>query len=316
MLDRWTIRLICASARCFQIRSTWQSLSNNHTTFTNWACIDGVLAGSGDGWLINMHTTLSSIEKLIGYRCFSERLWRSIDATININTRSFIELWRVLSLRFTHAKLWCCYLDFHIVSARSRNQLVLIILVNVGKVVRNWLLRASLTYACFLATIGCRAWSYLMSRSSKVLPLLLTNTKLRSIFLKIDSLAVASRAWLHFLLPCASKCRACHTTNLELWTSFVFAIYAVNDIIVTWARDILLSYLIDFICLLMYMHCWSLNFLWHNWVATDSWVLWIDIHTRALWRAKSPPRGPILGVWEDRFVLAWSCLEPLSFLKG
>ena len=135
-----------------------------------------------------------------------------------------------------------------LIRARSRHQLVLIVLVYVCKVVGDRLLWATIADCGFITPISCGTWTKLVLCSRHGRSLLFTNSKHWSSLREVDSLAIAPWSRLHFLLPSATKGRALTATNLELWASFVSTIHTVHYVVVSWTWDILLDVLIDKIC--------------------------------------------------------------------
>ena len=107
---------------------------------------------------------------------------------------------------------------------RSGDQLVFVVLIDVGKVVRYGLLWATFAYRTFLTAVSGRARTELLLRARHFRALLLSNRKHWRRLFEVDSLTVHARTWLHFLLTSAAKYRTLTLANLKLGAALVLAI--------------------------------------------------------------------------------------------
>ena len=282
MLD-W--RLVCfISARSWyyhHFRSR-QSLANHNSIPTHCTVINRIFTWSRDRFcqFVIVHTSLRTAKDLVCHSSFRESLWRLVQTCISVYSRRFVHLWWVWPLRVAHSVRRSLAFDLCepvIILPWSRYQFVLLILLYVVELVRNGFLRASLANLAFLIAVCGRTWAELLFGTGKRSSLLLPDWKHRRSLLEVDCLAIASWAWLHFLLSCATKSRALTCANPELRARLMLTILTILDVVVSWAWNILLYYLIDCVCPRVHENAWSFWDGCTNWVASNSRIRWIFI---------------------------------------
>ena len=265
------------------------------------------------------NTSRLAEDRHIWYCTLGQGLRRSIKPGICLDSGSFDQLLRVVPLRSANAVVRRISIDVGcrhvIVLPRAGHQLVLFNLVKIIKSMGNRLLGTSLANLFTQSTIGARPRALLMLRSSLIWPVCLSNGKGGRRLHEVNCLAVGRRAGLHALLSGAAKHRSLAGSNFELWTCLVLAILALLNIVVAWARDILLNSLVDSIRLFMNMHGKSFGLRGAKSVTTHSWVAHIIFHAWTLRCAQLPAVCSLLNLSDIWLVLAWTSLESLRFLE-